>query len=81
MLSNPVSNSGQDYTVRLYFGSDNCYRDICTNLPKQINCCIQENAGLDGSVSECTNSGNTINLFSLITGEDIGGTWSRMTRT
>lgn len=79
MLSNPVSNSGQDYTVRLYFGSDNCYRDICTNLPKRINCCVQENAGIDGSVSECTNSGNTINLFSLITGEDIGGTWSRIT--
>ena len=81
MLSNPVSNSGQDYSVRLFFGSDNCYRDVCVNLPKRTNCCVQENAGMDGTVSECSNSGNTINLYSVISGEDSGGTWTRISGT
>jgi valyl-tRNA synthetase len=38
-------------------------------------------AGTDGSTSICDNSTTAINLFSIITGEQTGGTWSRVTGT
>ncbi|MGB4901107.1 MAG: SdrD B-like domain-containing protein, partial [Saprospiraceae bacterium] len=46
-----------------------CLQVECTNVA----------AGTDGSTSVCENSTTSINLFSLITGEDTGGTWSRLT--
>ena len=39
------------------------------------------NAGTDGSTTVCDNSTTAINLFNLITGEQTGGTWSRVTGT
>jgi len=39
------------------------------------------NAGTDGSTTICDNSTTAINLFNLITGEQAGGTWSRVTGT
>jgi len=39
------------------------------------------NAGTDGSVAACNNSTTPIDLFSLITGEQTGGTWARLTGT
>ncbi len=41
----------------------------------------QANAGTDGSVPVCDNSIVAIDLFSLITGEQLGGTWTRLTGT
>ena len=41
----------------------------------------QARAGADGSTIECDNRGTTINLFSLITGEQGGGTWARISGT
>ncbi len=39
------------------------------------------NAGVDGSTSICETDTTTINLFSLITGEDSGGVWTRIIGT
>ena len=39
------------------------------------------NAGTDGGTSVCDNSVASIDLFSLITGEQIGGVWTRITGT
>jgi hypothetical protein len=40
----------------------------------------QPDAGTDGNTTVCS-SVSSIDLFSLITGEDTGGTWSRLTGT
>jgi len=41
----------------------------------------QPNAGNDGSVTVCETSTEVIDLFSLISGEQPGGTWTRVTGT
>ncbi|WP_460200297.1 beta strand repeat-containing protein [Scytonema sp. NUACC21] len=41
----------------------------------------QPDAGLDGQIQICETSVTTINLFSLISGEETGGTWVRTTGT
>ncbi len=46
-----------------------------------VNISPQANAGTDGSVPVCDNSVAIIDLFSLITGEQAGGTWTRLTGT
>jgi len=46
-----------------------------------VNINIQPNAGLDGSTSICDLSVATINLFSIITGEQTGGIWNRISGT
>ncbi len=46
-----------------------------------ININSQPNAGLDGSATICNSSTTVINLFSLITGEQSGGTWTRTSGT
>ena len=46
-----------------------------------ININSQPNAGVDGSTTICESSATTINLFSLITGEQAGGTWTRTSGT
>ncbi|MBA0885612.1 hypothetical protein, partial [Flavobacterium undicola] len=38
-------------------------------------------AGGDGNTTVCESSVTPINLFSLITGEDLGGTWTRESGT
>lgn len=44
-----------------------------------ININSQPNAGVDGAITICDSSVSTIDLFSLITGEQVGGTWTRVT--
>ncbi len=46
-----------------------------------VNISLQANAGTDGSVPVCDNSVAVIDLFSLITGEQLGGAWTRLTGT
>jgi len=42
---------------------------------------IPPNAGSDGSITACDALTNVINLFALITGEQPGGTWTRVAGT
>ncbi|WP_317040103.1 PKD-like domain-containing protein, partial [Flavobacterium urocaniciphilum] len=46
-----------------------------------ININAQPNAGTDGATITCENNPATINLFSLITGEQAGGTWTQTSGT
>jgi hypothetical protein len=46
-----------------------------------VNVNNQPDAGTDGNTTVCESSVSSIDLFSLITGEDTGGTWSRLTGT
>ncbi|WP_035656489.1 hypothetical protein, partial [Flavobacterium enshiense] len=46
-----------------------------------ININAQSNAGTDGSTIICDSNTSSIDLFSLITGEQAGGTWTRLTGT
>ena len=46
-----------------------------------VNITAQANAGTDGSTTVCDNSTTPIDLYSLIGGEQSGGTWSRLTGT
>lgn len=43
-----------------------------------INITAQPNAGTDGTITICDTSISTIDLFSLISGEQLGGTWLRV---
>ncbi|MBL7783927.1 MAG: hypothetical protein JNM22_22010, partial [Saprospiraceae bacterium] len=63
------------YTVT---GTSPCPNDASVAT---VNITPQANAGADGSTSVCDNSVSVINLFSLITGEQAGGTWTRTTGT
>ncbi len=60
------------YTV---LGSNPCPND--TSIAT-ININLQPNAGIDGSTTICDSSFATIDLFSLITDEQAGGTWTRL---
>jgi hypothetical protein len=42
---------------------------------------LQPNAGTDGGTTVCDSDITTINLYNLITGEQSGGTWTRITGT
>ncbi|SEQ22648.1 hypothetical protein SAMN05444005_1141, partial [Flavobacterium urocaniciphilum] len=46
-----------------------------------ININAQPNAGVDGNTTVCDSSVAAINLFSLITGEQAGGTWTQTSGT
>ncbi len=46
---------------------------------RTINVVAQPNAGADGATTVCDNSSTAIDLFSLITGEQSGGVWTRTT--
>ena len=59
-------------------GTAPCTNDISIAT---VNISVQPNAGVDGGTSVCDNSGTAINLASLITGEQSGGTWTRLTGT
>jgi gliding motility-associated-like protein len=55
-------------------GCDSIVTTILTVVP-------QANAGADGNISVCDNSSSTITLANLITGEQSGGAWTRLTGT
>jgi gliding motility-associated-like protein len=70
-----VTNSTFLYTLT---GTAPCVNDSSIAT---VNFSAQPNAGSDGAVAICDNSTATINLFSLITGEQAGGTWIRTVGT
>ena len=53
---------------------------VCQSTPANITITIdsQPNAGSDGSTTICDSNVAVINLFNLITGEQAGGTWTRV---
>ena len=63
------------YTI---LGSSPCTNDTSVAT---VNINQQPNAGSDGSTIICDSSVTTIDLFSLITGEQIGGSWTRVSGT
>ncbi|MES2862778.1 MAG: T9SS type B sorting domain-containing protein [Bacteroidota bacterium] len=70
-----ATNSAFTYTL---IGTLPCVNDSSLAT---INITPQLIAGTDGSTSICESSTTTIDLFSLITGEQSGGTWTRTTGT
>jgi hypothetical protein len=68
-----TTNSSFKYTL---LGTAPCLDDETT---VNINIVPQVNAGTDGGTNICNNSTDVIDLFSLITGEQSGGTWTRLT--
>jgi hypothetical protein len=63
------------YTVT---GASPCVDDTALAT---VNIAPEANAGTDGTTSVCDNSAAAIDLFSLIAGEQTGGTWARTTGT
>ncbi|MBX7227294.1 MAG: lamin tail domain-containing protein [Chitinophagales bacterium] len=59
-------------------GTAPCANDVSVAT---VNISAQPNAGTDGNISTCDNSGIAISLASLITGEQSGGVWTRLTGT
>jgi hypothetical protein len=59
-------------------GTAPCINDVSVAT---VNIVPQPNAGIDGSTTICDSSVASIDLFSLITGESAGGTWTRLTGT
>ena len=59
-------------------GTAPCVNDVSIAT---ININAQPKAGTDGNTAICDNSVASIDLFSLITGEQLGGTWTRLTGT
>ncbi|MBC7642292.1 MAG: SprB repeat-containing protein, partial [Flavobacterium sp.] len=59
-------------------GDAPCPTDTSTVI---ININHQPNAGADGTATVCGNDTAVINLASLITGEELGGTWTRTSGT
>ena len=75
-----TSNVTQDatYYVTCYNAQLNCESD---RVPISIDIIDSPNAGDDGSTTVCETNANPINLFTLISGEQPGGTWVRSTGT
>lgn len=87
-LTLPVYNGAVPRDVYLYvvLKSDNGNRVIPFCIPYAYNTmqqdpAFQANAGTDGSTEVCLGSVTVVDLFSLITGEQAGGTWARLTGT
>ncbi|MFN8344914.1 MAG: SdrD B-like domain-containing protein [Spirosomataceae bacterium] len=87
-LTLPVYNGVSPRDVYLYvvLKSDNGNRVIPFCIPYAYNTMQQDpayqaNAGTDGSMPVCDGSTAVIDLFSIIIGEQTGGTWSRLTGT
>lgn len=57
-----------------HFGCDSIVVTTLTVVPIP-------DAGTDGAVTACTNDATPIDLFSLISGEQTGGSWARLTGT
>ncbi|WP_035656414.1 beta strand repeat-containing protein, partial [Flavobacterium enshiense] len=75
-----VPAPGSTSSTFQYFmtGTAPCVNDVSVAT---ININPQPNAGADGATTICDSSTASIDLFSLITGEQAGGTWTRLTGT
>lgn len=52
-----------------------------TSVTVTVNINPATNAGTGSAITECAGSGTVLNLFDLLTGEQSGGTWSRISGT
>lgn len=87
-LTLPVYNGPNSRDVYLYvvLKSTNPGLSVPYCIPYAYNTMQQDpfimvNAGTDGSIATCDNSNVAIDLFNVITGEQAGGTWTRLTGT
>jgi hypothetical protein len=65
---------GATTSIFTYTVNSSCGSDYTTAT---INIIAQPNAGIDGAMTICDSSTTPVNLFSLITGEQPGGVWTR----
>jgi gliding motility-associated-like protein len=76
---NPSLSTDGVYTIKYEVLANTSICQAAGFSTFQITINGQPNAGTDGSTTVCDNSTAIINLFSLISGEQVGGTWSRVT--
>lgn len=74
----PAPGSTTSNFIYTILGSNGCPADSSIAT---ININQQPNAGNDGATTICDSSVTTIDLFSLITGEQTGGIWTRIIGT
>ena len=74
----PAQNDTSSTFIYVLTGLSPCSND--TSIAT-VNISAHVNSGSDGSTSVCDNNTPIINLFDLISGEQTGGTWSRLTGT
>lgn len=72
---NPTIDPAGVYTYTVT-GTPPCFS---VNSLVTVNIIAQPNAGVDGSITVCDGSITPIDLFSIITGEQPSGTWTRTT--
>lgn len=75
---NPSTSVPGTYTVTYFIPSG---VDPAFTATTNVTINAQLSAGTDGMVTICDSSWTTIDLFSIITGEQPGGTWTRVTGT
>jgi uncharacterized repeat protein (TIGR01451 family) len=68
-------------TAGTYYAFRTAYTGCIDTVQINVTLSNPANAGTDGSTSVCANSISAIDLFSLITGEQAGGVWTRLTGT
>ena len=76
---NPSSSSPGVYSVSYFVAPSG--PDPAFMTTTNVTILAQPDAGVSGSITVCESSTTTINLFSLITGEQLGGTWTRIAGT
>ncbi|MGL2964911.1 hypothetical protein ACSVH2_13895, partial [Flavobacterium sp. RSB2_4_14] len=83
-IINETLNSTRTYTLNGVRNLDSSGIIICSqplNISRTVTVNQQPDAGLDGGVTICASSLIPLDLFSLITGEQSGGTWTRTSGT
>ncbi|BCY29464.1 hypothetical protein KK2020170_23320 [Flavobacterium okayamense] len=75
-----TSTTGITYTVTYTIPASACCATVVTTTTTVI-VNAQPNAGTDGNTTVCDSSTSTIDLFSLITGEQSGGVWTQTSGT
>ncbi|MFN9116350.1 MAG: hypothetical protein ACK5XN_40425, partial [Bacteroidota bacterium] len=72
---NPSTSTPGSYVVTYTIAATPGCSPVVATTPVVIN--TPPTAGLDGSAAVCDSSGASIDLFSLISGEQAGGSWTR----
>ncbi|TRX42923.1 PKD-like domain-containing protein [Flavobacterium restrictum] len=78
---NPSLSTAGTYTVKYAVGADASICQAAGSSTFDITINVQPNAGTDGGATACESNTTTIDLYSLISGEQTGGTWARTSGT
>ncbi|MCI9846458.1 PKD-like domain-containing protein [Flavobacterium pectinovorum] len=76
-----TASTAGTYTVTYTVTANPATCQLAGSSTATITINAQPNAGSSGNTTLCENSATSIDLFSLITGEQTGGTWTRTTGT